>query len=143
MDLANAQHYVDGQFVSDRVQRIVEALKEYCPEIEVKWLPPGARREGQAAYCIMHCPPGQQPYVITYIHRDEDFTASVLARIIDGDQRNGEKSWDMFTAAEQAEKLIKRKYYEEAMEEANDIAFHVFRSRLNTYKVNKDLTIRE
>lgn len=143
MDLTQSHVFVDGHLVSAKAQRVVQAIKDYEPELEVKWVPPAARTEGQAAYAIWHNPMGHPSYVLFYVQKDEDFDERVLAKIIANDQRNGKQNYSDFEAWEQTNKLLEKQEYLDKMEEAKDIARFVAKTHLNTIKINDNLTIRD
>lgn len=143
VDLANAHVFVDGMLVSKDVQRVVEAIRDYEPELDVKWIPPAARREGDAAFAIIHNPRNQPPYIMFYVQKDEDFDMRVLAKIIYNDQRNGKQNYSDFEAYELANKLIEKQKYQDALDQANDIALHVFKTKLNTYRIDENTVIQE
>lgn len=141
--LIGGAEIIDGQFVSQKVRQVVDAIREYSPEISVAWIPPNAREEGQAAYRLIHSPMGREPYIMMTVRRDEDMTPEVLKRIIASDQRNGTVSLSEYEAWEEAQRRVAKQAQLDAMEEANDIAYHVFRTHKNTYKVNDDLIIKD
>lgn len=143
MDLTQSHVFVDGHLVSAKAQRIVQAIKDYEPELEVKWVPPNARTEGQAAYAIIHDAPGNAPYVLFYVQNDEEFDERVLAKIIANDQRSGKQNYSDFEAWEQTKKLLARQEFLDKMEEAKDIAKFVAKTHLNTIRIDKNLTIRD
>ena len=143
-DLDNAHVIVGDTFVSQRIVQLVEAIRDYSSELDVEWVPPRARRPGQAAFAIKHTPTnGNPPYVIKYVNSEEEFDERILMAIIQGDQRvNGAKISD-FEAWEQAQSRLKKQKKLDEMEEAHDVALHVFKSPLNSYRVNKELLIKE
>jgi len=141
--MTDRQVVIDGQFVSERVHRIVAAIQEYSPELMVQWIPPGARNDEQAAFKIVHYPLGEKPYVVFHVKNEDEFDERILARIIAGDQRNGRVTYSDIEASEKARQLLDKQKFLDAIEEANDIAHHVFRSHKTTYKVSKDLTIKD
>lgn len=143
VDLLNSHIFVDGQLVSAKIERLVRAIKDYEPQLKVKWIPPSERSEGQAAFAIIHDAPGNAPYVLFYVQTEEEFDERVLLKIIANDQRNGKRQMTDLEAWDEAQQRIQKQEFLDKMEEANDIAAHVFRSHLNTYKVNDQLTIRE
>lgn len=134
---------VDGQFVSQRISQIVQAIQEYSPELSVEWIPPGARTTDQPAFRIIHTPPGGQPYPIFHVKTEEEFNESILKRIIAGDSRNGTPQYSELEAWETAQNLLKRQKFLDAMEEANDVAHHILKSPKNTYKVSDDLVVKD
>ncbi len=139
----NAHVIAGDTFVSQRIVHLVEAIREYSSELEVQWVPPRARRKGQAAFQVWHNPPGQPPYIIRHIKTEEDFDERILMGIIQGDQRVNGASLSDWEAWEQSQRLLEHQKFLDAQEEAADVASHVFKSPLNTYKVNKDLVIKE
>lgn len=141
--LHNGHIMVDGELVSAEITRVIRAMQDYEPEVEVKWIPPRARTQGEAAFAVIHNPKDQPPYVIFYVDTEENFTDKQLYRLIYGDQRKGAKTWDEYTAWEESQKLLGKQDYLDALEEAHDIAKHVLQSRLNTYKVDDNLVIKD
>ena len=140
----NSHVMIDGQFVSAKAEQVVLAIKEYEPEIEVKWIPPGNRGENEPAYAIIHNAPGNQPYVMFYVQTDEEFDGRVLQRIIYNDQRRtGAQQYTELEAWEMAQKEIQNQEMLDLIEEQSDIAAHVLKSNLNTYRVNKNLVIKD
>lgn len=134
---------VDNNFVLRTAVQTVKAIKEYEPDIDVQYLPVGARKEGQAAYRVVHRPLGQMPYVMFTVRRDEDMTPDVLQKIMVNDQRNNELKMSDLEFHEAAVAAAERQAYLDRMEEANDIAYHVFKTKKNDYKVSKDLRIKD
>ncbi len=147
MGLNDAFTVVDGRMVSERVQRICLAIKDYEPNIEIKWLPPEARRDKATdtvlpAYEIVYHENGQK-ITLMYVKDDKDFDERILWRIIVNDQRNGKQNWNEFSAWEESQKLIKKQEYLDELEQAQDIAEHVLKSHLNKYVVTPNLVIRD
>lgn len=135
---------IDGQFVSQKVRQVVDAIREYDPEIIVQYVPVGARTPGQAAYRIVHMPMGHEPYVMFTVRRDEDMDSRILAKIIANDARyGGGTTLSEFEAWEAAQQAVERQKQLDAIEEMNDIAYHVLKTNKNTYKVNENLTIKD
>lgn len=133
----------DGQFISQEVQRVVMAIKEYEPNLEVLWIPPDTRTEGQAAFKIVYHRPDGRDETLFHVAHEKDFDMRVLYRIIHNDQRNGSVSLSEYEAWEKAAKLVQQQKFLDELEQATDIAYHVWRSPLNTYKVSDDLVIKD
>lgn len=134
---------VDGHFVSQRVSQIIHAIQEYSPELSVQWVPPSERKDNEAAFRIMHTPFGGAPYVIFHVKTEDEFDATVLKRIIAGDQRNSKVTYSEVEAAERAAQLIAEQRIADEMEEAHELAASILNSTKSTYKVNKDLVISD
>lgn len=133
----------DGTFVSERVQYIVEAIKNYDPDITVEYIPPRARVEGVPAYRIIHNASGLEPYVMFHVKDETEFDERVLKKIIMNDQSKSKTPLSEYDAWEEAQRRIFQEVFKERIEEANDIAYHVLRSPLNTYRVDKNTVIRD
>ncbi len=135
----------EGQLISDRVQRIVMAITDYSPELRVDWIPDRqAKAENLPQFKIVHAPPDGQEFILFFVKSEEEFDERVLLRIIENDQgATGQQTWTEFEAAEKAKQLIEKQVYLDAMEEAEDIAKHILKTPLNTYKVNDDLIIKD
>lgn len=134
----------EGQLVSDRVQRIVMAIRDYSDELEVRWIPDRqADAEGIPKFKIVHCPPGQPEFVLFHVKSEDEFDETVLLRIIQNDQRYSKVTLSEYEAWEKAKKLVEKQVYLDQMEQAQDIAAHILSSPQNTYKVNNELTIKD
>jgi len=135
--------FVDGQLVSEKVHRIVQAIKDYEPELDVQWVPPAARREGQAAFAVIHRPVGKADYILFYVQDEAEFDERVLYKIIYNDQRNGKTTITELEAFEEAQKLLKRQAYLDALEEAHDMARFVLKSPLHKINMGNGLVIND
>lgn len=134
----------DGQFVSERVAQVIEAIRDHFgTEIEVQWVPPSARTDNEAAFRVRHCPPGGEPYTIFHVKNENEFDTRVLMRLIHGDQRNGRVAYSDIEAAELAAKLVAKQRADDQMAETVDKMYSVLRSPLNTYRLDKDTVIKD
>jgi hypothetical protein len=75
----------DGSFISARVSRIVELIREYDPNLEVKWIPEKMRRPDEPAFMITERLRDGREVVAFYVQSEADFNEAVLARIYEGD----------------------------------------------------------
>lgn len=137
VDLVNSSVVIDGQFVSNKVANIVTAIHEYSNgELEVKWTPPDARREGQAAFAIIHNPPGGMSYVLRYVKDEESFDQRILAWIIANDQRNGKTATlSDLDVWEETQRRIKRQESLDRMEEAADIMRFALQTKQHDFTI--------
>ena len=135
--------FVDGQLVSEKIHRIIQAIKDYEPELDVAWIPPGARREGQAAFAIIHRPVGKAEYVLFYVQNEDEFDERVLYKIIYCDGRNGQVTLSELEAFEAGQKLLKRQAYLDALEEAHDMARFVLKTPLHRINMGNGLIIND
>ena len=134
---------IDGQFVSQRVSQVVEAIREYDPCIEVQWVPVSVREEGQAAFRLIYNPPNDVPYVMWHVKTEEEFDHRVLQKIMVNDQKNGQHSYDEFEAAMNAKERIAKQAWLDSLEEQHELAASILKSRKSSYKVNDDLIIKD
>lgn len=134
---------VDGHFISQRISQLVRALQDYCPEIEVLWVPPAERMKGEAAFKIMHKPGNREPYCITTVKTEDDFDERLLKKIIAGDQRSGEVRYTDFEAWETAQKLAEKQVWEDSLEEAHDLAAALIRTDKSNYVIDKNYKLTD
>jgi len=140
----DGQIFVDGQFVSAKIERIVLAIKDYDPYIEVQWIPPESRLEEKSpAFRITLEEPGREPFILFFVNSEEDFDERVLQRIIVNDQRKFPLRLSDLEAWEETSRRIEHQRWLDELEAINDIAYHALKSPLNTYKVTPDLVIKE
>lgn len=140
----NGYTITEGQLISDRVQRIVMAIAEYEPEIEVQWIPDRQSKEEKVPqFKIVHHQADGHDFTLFHVQDEESFDETVLHRIIVNDQRNGQVTLTEYEAWEKTQKYIEQQVYRDMMEEAQDIAAHVFATHLNDYKVSDDLSIKD
>lgn len=135
---------IDGRLVSERVSRVVEAIHEYSNgEIEVQYLPEGARNSEQAAFILYHNAPNGDRYAIFSVQTEAEFDERVLQKLIAGDQRRGKVGLSDYEAWEAAQQLVAKQKELDALEEMHDIVAHIIATKKNTYKVNDNLIIKE
>lgn len=145
--LENSHILVDGIFVNQKVHRVVQAIKEYEPRLDVEWIPQGRRQNENGdplpAFKVIYNDPSSGPLILFFVKDEDEFDERVLARIIHNDQRNGSVTYSELEAWEAARKRLQHQEFLDALEEGNDIAWRVMRSPLNTYKVNDNLIIKD
>lgn len=128
--------YEDGHFISERIGQIVELIKQYDYRLDVKWIPPGAREPGDAAFAIFeHTPKGTQELVF-YVQTEEEFDERVLKRIYEGDVSKNDVEGRV-EAHNRATRDLRKKQYDEIMAEQSEIAAAVIRSPKDNYRVGK------
>jgi hypothetical protein len=110
VDLPTAHE--DGQFISGKVSRIVELIREYDSSLDVKWIPPERRQRGDAAFAITERAHDTE-HVVFYVQTEAEFDEDVLARIIESDN----KHHDVHTMIESKNKAAKMAQAAKAAEE--------------------------
>lgn len=143
MALPNKAVYVDGGFVSERVRQVIEAIHDYNHELEVQWIPPLARKPGDAAFRIIHRPMGREPYVVFHVKTEAEFDTRILMRLIAGDQSSGAIKYSDVEAAEKAAELVAKQRAHDQLQEDIEKMHAVLKSPLNTYRLDKDTVIKD
>lgn len=145
LNVHNSHKMIEGQFVSTKASQVVEAIRDhYGDEIQVAWVPPAERNEGEAAYAIIHTPNNLQEMILFYVQNDEDFDERVLMRILANDQdRNGQKKYSELEAFEKTQALIKKQIWLDELEMMQDITVSAIKSPLNDYRVNENLRFKD
>jgi hypothetical protein len=132
-DFSVAVPHDDGSFISERISRVVELIRDYDYTLDVEWIPPSVRGENDAFRIIQHKPDGTK-YVVMGVRSEEDFDERILARLYEGDNKNGDVQQRM-EANNQAIRDYKRKVLEEIQDEQNQMAASVLRSPKSIYRI--------
>lgn len=75
----------DGRFISAKVSRIVELVREYDNRLDVKWVPPDLRGADDPAFAITERLRDGSEVVAFYVQDESEFDERILQRIILGD----------------------------------------------------------
>lgn len=132
----------DGNAVSERTAHIVEAIRNYNSRLDVKWIPADKRSPSEPQFAIVERTPDGKEYIIFHVQDESEFDGRVLEAIIKGDTSRNDILSEI-DAHNEALKLMYKKAQQEQMDEATDIAKHVIGSPLNTYRVSKDVVIKD
>ena len=126
----------DGHFVSEKVARISEIIKDFNPYLQLQWIPPENRVENDSTppFAIMDTTPGIEPYVIFTIQEDE-LDERVLARLFRGDTSNNDVLAKI-EAEEKAAEVLRLKEKMDAAEERQDFLRSVVGSGRHYYRHN-------
>jgi hypothetical protein len=120
----------EGYFVSETHARIAEIINEYDPELRLAWIPPERREPGDQPFAIIHSPLGRPEYVVCY---SDVLDESLLARVFSMDATKNDV-WSDIQASQAAAEALKLKKQMEEMEEANDLAASIVRSKKHVYR---------
>lgn len=125
-------------FISSKLERLAEILKDYDPDLELRWVPRNNRTAAdKLPYVIIHSPIGRQPYPVCYFD-DKANPEDILARIFAGDNKQGSVLKNV-EAQEAARKAFQLKAAMDAAEEAKDMtAFLLDPARSKNYVNWKD-----
>lgn len=137
MDLLDDGHIYfpanDGSWVSEKQHRINEILKDYDPQLELQWIPPGRRNEKDEPFRVICRPPNGHPYLVcTAMEADE----RLLATVFSADQkRNGRKDLTWLDNYNAAQGIYNAKINHEDLQEAHEIAKAVIRNDKSYYRI--------
>lgn len=125
----------NGMFISAKISRIVELIREYDYRLDVKWIPPNMRGASDPAFAITETLGDGREVVAFYVQSEAEFDETVLARIYEGDNTKG--NVQARVAAQNA--AISRVREVRAAEERAqyyDLAKSIIRSPKHTYRHN-------
>lgn len=123
----------DGRFISAKVSRVVELVREYDHRLDVKWIPPNLRGDGDPAFAITEKLRDGSEVVAFYVQNEEDFDERVLARVIDSDNTQNNVGARV-EAQNAAVRLMAEQRRREEVAAYADFAGSVIRSRKHTYR---------
>lgn len=131
--LADApQAHDDGHFISAKVSRIVELIRNFDPRLDVKWVPPNHREPGDPAFAIVERIADGREQVVFYVDSEEEFNERVLARIYESDVEHNDVMGKI-EANDRAVRAANELRRRDQMEEAHDLMRSVIRSPKHTY----------
>lgn len=126
----------DGHWISDKVSRIVEVINDYDPMIEVEWISADKRLPTDPAFRLVEKTADGRKFIMFYVNTEAEFDESVLARIFNSDAMKNPLSLAAIDAKNAAVKLIKAKEQMDELEEAHDLASHIYKSPKARYRHN-------
>lgn len=125
----------DGQFISARVSRIVELIREYDSNLEVKWIPEQMRRPDEPAFMITERLRTGQEVVAFYVQSEAEFNESVLARVYAGDNSRNDVTARV-DAQNAAVNRVRETRAREEREQYYDLMGSMINSKKHTYRHN-------
>lgn len=126
----------DGSFISSKISRLVEIIRDYDHNVDVRWIPPAQRSADEPAFALVTRDLTGREYVIFYVQDESQFDGSVLERLIQMDQAKKGNVLSEIDARNAAVKAIQQKLHQEQLEESKDLAYHILKSKKHTYKHN-------
>lgn len=126
----------DGSFISAKISRLVEVIRDYDHNVDVRWIRPQDRGAEEPAFALVTRDIKGREYVIFYVQDESEFDGRVLERLIRMDQAKKGNVLSEMDARNAAVKAIVEKQKQEAEEEAKDLAYHILRSKKHSYKHN-------
>lgn len=127
----------DGHFISDRVSRTVQLIRQYDPNLDVVWLPPERRENPNDPefYVVERLPDGRALPVFSILN-ESFMDERLLERIYELDSL---KQDDVLGAMDARNKAKRDMLAAEAVDreaEILEVAAYVLRSPKSTYKHN-------
>lgn len=123
----------DGHFISAKVSRIIELIREYDHRLDVKWVPPDRRAEGDPAFAITERLGDGREVVAFYIDTEDHFNETVLARIYEGDNTKNDVQARV-TAQNDAARAILHAKQRDEMEQYYSLLGSMITSKRHTYR---------
>lgn len=112
----------EGIFVSSKWLHLSEMLKDYNPQLELKWIPPQNRapEDRLRCYVITHRDSNNKEYVVMYAS-ELDQPEDIMGRVFANDMKHGDVQARM-DARNTAHKLFQMKAQEEELAEKEELS---------------------
>lgn len=123
----------DGTWISSNQQRIAEIIKDYDPNLELQWIPPGERSRTDYAFRVVDFRPGCAPYAILFA---EEADERLLARLFAADNTRNGGTLNYLEAHNAALEAMRLKESMDSIAEATEMAASIARSKKIHYKHN-------
>ena len=123
----------DGHFISAKVSRVVELIREYDHHLDVKWVPPDKRGPNDPAFAITERLGDGREVVAFYVDTEDHFDEGVLARIYMGDNTKNDVQARV-TAQNAAAEAVRHAKQREELEEYYSLLGSMITSKKHTYK---------
>jgi hypothetical protein len=125
----------DGHFISGKVSRIVELVREYDSRLDVKWIPPNMRSATDPAFAITERLSDGRDVVAFYVQDESEMDERVLERVLLGDNTKHDVQ-ARIEAQNLAVRAVAESKRREEVAEYSEFAKSVITSRLHTYRHN-------
>lgn len=125
----------NGMFISAKVSRIVELIREHDSNLDVKWIPEKLRGPGDAAFAITEKLRDGSEVVAFYIQSEKDFDETVLARVYEADNAYHNVQ-TMMESHNRAIKAVEEAKLADERAQHIDLMRSMVTTRLHTYKHN-------
>ena len=123
----------NGMFISAKVSRIVELIREHDQNLDVKWIPPQMRKPGDAAFAITERLRDGSEVVAFYVDTEEQFDETVLARVYEADNKIHSVS-SMVESRNAAVKAAQKARMADECQQHIDLMRSMIRSGKHTYR---------
>lgn len=133
--IVNGNFYfpINGQFVSQKQVRINEILQDYDPSLQLQWIPPDQRQQGDGApaFRVVHFKDGAAPYLVCTA---EECDERLLAKVFEADQVNNPNQLSFIDNYNAALELSRAKEAEEQRLEDHALAASIIRNTKSHYR---------
>lgn len=122
----------DGQWVSEKFERLASLIQDYDSNLELRWIPPDKRtREDKEPFVIFD----KVSNTVVLYAKEQDEPHLILSRLwgIDNAQHN---VLDRMEIEERAKKALEMKEWMDFQEEAASLAYFFKQSPLHTIRHN-------
>lgn len=122
----------DGRWVSQEYERLARAIQEYDPWLELRWIPPEHRTtQDKKPYMVIDTRINKPIFFASEL----DTPLDILERLLESDNTKNDVL-DSITRRNLACDILKKKEWEDKLEDARDRAGFLINSPLNYIKYN-------
>jgi hypothetical protein len=125
----------NGMFISARISRIVELIREYDPNLDVKMIPAERRGPGDAAFMITERLRDGREVVAFYVQSECDFDEDVLAKVYESDNAKHDVQ-SVMESKNKAATAVRHAREREEREAHYDLMLSMIQSKKHTYRHN-------
>lgn len=129
----------DGLWVSEKYERLAAVIKDYDPNLELRWIPSDKRtREDKEPYVVVYMDPQRPGKTDVVFYASElDTPEDILTKLWLADDKRGNVQ-DRMEVRNNAAEALRLKKLDDEMAEATSQAEFMHRSPLNYLKWGKD-----
>lgn len=127
----------DGQWVSEKYERLARILQDYSPTLELRWIPTDKRtREDKKPYQVINRESNGQETIVC--HASElDSPEDILTMVFNADNQHG-SVLDRIEARNNAHQMFLLKERQDQLEDALDQAEFLFKTPLHYLRMGRD-----
>lgn len=131
-------HADTGGWINANYERVARFIKDYDEELELGWIPPDKREQGDIPYCIIHNHPNGTRQAVSFWHEAQLNIETIAVWLMENDfaRTNPNEIFDRMVATQLAKELADAKVIEDEAEEAWDWGKSLLRSPKFWYKHN-------
>lgn len=123
----------NGMFISAKISRIVELIRDYDNNLDVKYVPPQMRQDGDAAFMITERLRDGREVVAFYVQSECDFDEDVLAKVYESDNAHHNVQ-SVMESKNKAATAVRHAREREEREAHYDVMLSMITSKKHTYR---------